>query len=766
VEEKISFEEWQELVKINLKKESSIETIRLFLEKLISLDLSPLELERALNLIKEKTTFKLKTLREEYQLLYSKRVWEQQRKIMQENEKIQEAIVDEEIEREAENLLRDPQLLLKANKTLEYYMTGDEENRIFLLLICEARKYSTQLIGLRGVTSAGKNHEVSWIPKLFSNVHVFSTTSAKYFQRKVLNEEIQTKGAIIIYLEEREGESGYEFEQLYGEEKIRIGVNVPSGREWVPVEIEIEGPVVYITTSTSEASEHRAAREWVVNPDESLEQTKRISLWRKWKDNLTQKEIEKYEREVKILKRALEKLKPYKKIIIPYRNYINFPFRGADDRRKEENFLLLIKLVSHFHQYQRPRDEKEGILISLPQDFFIAREVAEKILKISRGGLLKREEEVLEFIKKHNLGNRNEKGEGGEGSWFFISDCLQKEGCYWGYDTLRKTLNSLVRKGYLLKHPAGRGNLYKLKEENYIGESRNPTLISDLDKNKLCFFLKRISEDRPEVYNTLISQVPETFEYVSPFKLKFSYQLIDGFIEQICLEEKQEVQKIEEKILNKATNERVSDVQREKKEISFLSKEKNNIGVRFPPMLNGVSAKLNELKLEALEAGVPEDVFDAHVKIDSQELPCEFHDGIPTYYRKFDFLHLPQSWRPACLECVRKEVRDLIEEWCKKKNQSKAISRELPITSNCSKCGERAELFPYKASPGIGSSGYVLLCRECLANLENRNNKKEKCDNCGEDADKLINVDGKKLCETCLKALHYSKWLEWKTKKI
>ncbi|MFH7880415.1 MAG: hypothetical protein QXI09_00170 [Candidatus Aenigmatarchaeota archaeon] len=642
MEETISFENLKEIIKTNLKKESPAQTIEFFLKELLKLPLTTLQKHEVLKLIATKTKIPLTTLKSTLKEIEI----ELHQKTQQFSHKPDEKSIETDtmIEKEATELLYNPAFLAEINKALEYEITGDEANRICLVILSEARKYSTQLIGVRGIPSAGKNAEIKIIPKLFDNVYVFASTTSAYFYRKVLQNKIQTQGSIIIHLEDRSGIQGIQFEQLYGEEEIVIGINVPKGKNWEPIEIRLRGPLVYITTSTENPSLHRAAREWTINPDESMEQTKRISLWRKWKAKLSITQQNLYERKLKVIKHAINKLKAYPYILIPYLDFLNFPSNSIDDRRKEENFITLIKLIAHFYQYQRPRNEEKGILVSLPSDFYIACRIASKILALSRGGLNKREEDMLEMIKKLKPGCRDEKGNVNGGPWFFLNDCVERSEWKYKYDLTFKTFNSLVKKGFLSKIKVGKNNLYKLLEEKNSGETWNPTLNSELTREKFCFVLKQMLEDDLETYEKIVSQVPEDiYSYTDPFLYRFLYEYKDGFVFQYIENQKNSL---------------------------ISGKEQKNIGIQDNPTLSNSNLMYhltdpylkfyNQILEEVKKKGVNERTFKAKIGVGEKEEICVEHK-ILTRLRLFDFFK--QTWKPACISCVKKAVEELIKEY-------------------------------------------------------------------------------------------------------
>jgi hypothetical protein len=141
---------------------------------------------------------------------------------------------------------------------------------------CGARQ-KTSIIRLEGPNAVGKKMLYCWLPEFFgeANVVVITSSTFPYWKRKAL-ERWDSKGKIIVCVEERGDYAGtikYTFEQVYSEDKIIFGMNVKNEEgEWTPVEVVLQGPLLYVTSSTeSEPSLHSASREWSVKPSPDME---------------------------------------------------------------------------------------------------------------------------------------------------------------------------------------------------------------------------------------------------------------------------------------------------------------------------------------------------------------------------------------------------------------------------------------------------------------------------------------------------------------
>ncbi len=77
---------------------------------------------------------------------------------------------------------------------------------------------------------------------------------------------METKGKIFVLVEERgdfTGQIKYAFEQVKSEDKFTFSMSIRGeDGEWEPKDIDLEGPLCFITTSTElESSLHASTRE-------------------------------------------------------------------------------------------------------------------------------------------------------------------------------------------------------------------------------------------------------------------------------------------------------------------------------------------------------------------------------------------------------------------------------------------------------------------------------------------------------------------------
>jgi len=237
-------------------------------------------------------------------------------------------------------------------------------------------------------------------------VIVFSSATSAWLKRKVL-QGMDTRGKIFILLEERGEKQGalkYQFEQIYSEDKIVLGLNVRNEEsgEWEPTEVVLQGPLCFITTSTElEFSLHAQTREWEIYPDESIEQTERISRWQDWRELLPLEALEEERKDLEVLKAYIGLLKVHKDYRIPFVNKINFKSKEVADRRRKADFISLMKYASHLFQGSLPVDPRVDIVFAMPFIYDFVTTIADDIIYTARGGLTKSENKVIQFVEHH-----------------------------------------------------------------------------------------------------------------------------------------------------------------------------------------------------------------------------------------------------------------------------------------------------------------------------------------------------------------------------
>lgn len=306
----------------------------------------------------------------------------------------------------AKKFLSDPVGFIKhLQQCLEYRLTGELANRLFMFLVAAGAHVKTSIVRLYGPNAAGKKMLYYWLPEFFGedNVVIMSSQTAAWLKRKVL-EGFDTRGKIIVLVEERAdiaGQTKYTFEMIHSEDKVKIGFNIrgESG-DWEPIEVVLQGPLCYITSSTEiEESLHGKTREWEVNPDESKAQTERVNLWYRWRKLIPPSVKEEEMKDIEVVRAYLSLLKDCKEYAIPFISEIEFPAKALEDRRKFPDFNNLMEYATHVFQYACPRHEGKSMAFATPFIFEFVNIISKNIVAVSRGSLSNGERKLLKWIE-------------------------------------------------------------------------------------------------------------------------------------------------------------------------------------------------------------------------------------------------------------------------------------------------------------------------------------------------------------------------------
>ena len=312
----------------------------------------------------------------------------------------------EEALEKAKRFLTDPAGFIQhLQQCFEYRLTGEWANRLFMFLGGVGARIKTSIIRLYGPNAVGKKMLYYWMPEFFveDDVVIMSSQTAPWLKRMVAA-GFDTRGKIFIVIEERgdfKGQVKYEMEQIYSEDKIKVGFNIrgESG-DWEPIQVTLQGPLTYITTATeTEESLHGKTREWEVNPDESKEQTERVALWYKWREHLPLSVLEQERKDIEVIRAYLSLLKDYKDIRVPFISKIQFPMKSLEDRRKLPDFTNLSRFAAYLFQNVCPRHEEKSVLFAAPFIFDIVNIISKDIVATSRGSLNAGEKKLFKWIE-------------------------------------------------------------------------------------------------------------------------------------------------------------------------------------------------------------------------------------------------------------------------------------------------------------------------------------------------------------------------------
>lgn len=313
-----------------------------------------------------------------------------------------------------EEWLQDPNILQKINNTLGIRIVG-EENLRMLLFLCGFsvfHRYKMSAI-VQGAAATGKSYICRNVLKFFPNVIHFSRMTPAFLDRLRMNID-----NYIFYVYEllASQEATGQLRLVLSEGELRLATVVGHGPNNVETRIiSTKGTPVYITTTIRNIVEDQlGSRCWLVNTNESEEQTKKvvnhIALrhstpdWDSWKEEEIQLRylvnFFSYFRVSKVLG-----YEDFDDILIPYAVELATLFGMKEERmrRDYERLLNLIKTVTLLHYKQRPIIELPNgtkKLLSTLDDCKNALKIAEPFMTMTFLGLHTKSIEIYKQLKE------------------------------------------------------------------------------------------------------------------------------------------------------------------------------------------------------------------------------------------------------------------------------------------------------------------------------------------------------------------------------
>jgi DNA primase/energy-coupling factor transporter ATP-binding protein EcfA2 len=269
---------------------------------------------------------------------------------------------------ELEGFAKKPRLIRRLNDLLGASgVTGEERNRIFLLIIAVSHKMPETLHALiQGSSGSGKTKLLRQISDCMppDKVTRFTRISDKalyhypenYFTNRLLVIEDADGLSEEAELAFRELQSG-------GELRSSLSIKLDNGQHTGGEKI-VKGPVASLSCTTrGELYEDNMSRVFLIAIDESAEQTKRIIQYQNAvaAGVINREEEEKTKRFIQKLVGILE---PYR-VINPYAAQILLPEEAHKIRRLNDLFQSFVKMVTVINQYQRKRDEKKRLITEI-----------------------------------------------------------------------------------------------------------------------------------------------------------------------------------------------------------------------------------------------------------------------------------------------------------------------------------------------------------------------------------------------------------------
>ena len=373
-----------------------------------------------------------------------------------------------EILREASEFLEEPKLeaVVKGIQD-ELEVVGEDALITFVYLLSISRHFKEPLsLLVLGPTASGKSYVTSRVARCFAPESKLEITGASRFGLLYAPDDLSHK--ILIFGErskaapEEQADQTAMLRQLLSEHKISRKVTVRGeDGEFTTQDVEKEGPVAYLESSTSTPDEVFAEdlnRMIVVNSDESEEQTSRINLANaaRWKSgdrvDTRQERFEVFHHTVARLVEAevvrLREALGSKNIVeIPFAEDIakELPRHNIEIRRIANSLYAAIAALALLNHRRRDRS-LEGAVVAAIEDYEIVRDLMDTTLRrmLSPSTSASETEHAFFEMLKQNFGE----------AVFNTTDVIAKTGQ--AKTTVWRRLNSLVQLGWIAQREKAR----------------------------------------------------------------------------------------------------------------------------------------------------------------------------------------------------------------------------------------------------------------------------------------------------------------------
>jgi len=272
-----------------------------------------------------------------------------------------------DVEQEAGlELLRDPKLferVITDTEALGY--VGEELNKLLIYIAASSRKLSDPIsVMVVSQSASGKSYLIDTVKKLIPPEEVVSLTSLSeqalnYLpEGGLLNKFLVMGEAVhseVVEHQVREMLSAGELSRL-------VTVKDQKSGKMVSRTVRTKTVVSAVMSSTRLDMNHEnLSRFFVVNADESAEQTRRIHEEQRRKYSL-ERYRQKEELVPEIIKthQAAQSMLSHRIIVNPFADYLAFPDSLMRSRRDHERFIDLIACVCHLRQYQKEEKVSGG----------------------------------------------------------------------------------------------------------------------------------------------------------------------------------------------------------------------------------------------------------------------------------------------------------------------------------------------------------------------------------------------------------------------
>ncbi len=287
------------------------------------------------------------------------------------------AYTEEEL-KQAEELLKDPNLVKKWLNFVGKLYLGREKEKLLVKLATLTRHFDSALsVVLTGTASVGKSKLIEAVLQTVHReaVEDFTRTSETYllYRKKPLDH------MIVTYFEMAGTKhSAHIIRTALSEGRLKLGTVVKTDKGLEPREIEkdTQGLVILSTFASGGIDWELATRVLKVEITHDPDLARRVLEWKASQTGMEKEEIEKEAR----IWRAVDYLIEPANVVIPYAQKLAelFPVEQERYLRDYDKVLLLIKASALWHQHQRPRDD-QGRIIAQHEDYALVYELRDLI---------------------------------------------------------------------------------------------------------------------------------------------------------------------------------------------------------------------------------------------------------------------------------------------------------------------------------------------------------------------------------------------------
>jgi len=391
-----------------------------------------------------------------------------------------------EQKKKAQKLLLNPRLLYNIKRQFEKLgIAGEVRNSLMIYLTLTSRITDRPIsVVPKGESSSGKSYIVCLVLKLFpKNAYIEMTAATAQSFYHAGKDDFKHK-IIVVYERKGSESSDYSIRSFQSEGNLKLQITVKNKKtgNFEVKRKEVCGPIGFLTTTTDpQIHDENETRVFSLYTDESTKQTARI-----FKASIAEykgvNQISNFR--LKKFKKLQRLLKTYN-VLIPYVDDLasTFPHKPVRVRRDFPRFLTLISVITLLHQCQREKKIIKGkeYLVSSLADYYIAKIIAERMLKQTIFEISPKTKQIIKVakkiidlkIKKQTL--NIESGMDvitGPNPTFSITELAEKLG--WGYKTTYKWFKPALEKGYFAIEEVQKGRqgatytINKMKDNQII----------------------------------------------------------------------------------------------------------------------------------------------------------------------------------------------------------------------------------------------------------------------------------------------------------